>query len=805
MSRYLFRTPSGTALALGLFLTPILPMSTALAVDGDVYGNGVKNNSAINDYTAIDNSLGVSNNTLDINGNTVTGNAYGTYAQKKDTVKNNKIIVSNGSTVNNNVYGGYTNFDEATSNTVAVNGGTVGGNIYGGYSGFGTATKNTVEINASSVGGGVYGGFSGSGSDAFTGNTLHIGSNTTISSAQNFEIVHFNTAGKVTIGDLDTTPAGVGADKLVTLKAENINIDLAGQITGSGGIDKNGTGTLTLTGMNSYDGVTKVTEGTLAGNIADNTDLEVLVDAAYDGTGAARRVNILSGAGKLINGNGLTVQSGTFKGVISGAGSLVKDGEGELTLSAANEYTGLTEVQGGTLTLSGAGKISEALVLHSGTTLNALYADVDYLERLDVRGPATWRGRLNMMGETMNFYLPATLGEDPMLTVDGTANIGDSRINVEISGDGSLLHVGDHATLISAETLDGKPADNTTKVEGIQGVSLKYEFDVAVADNQLGITVSRIGLHEQTKALSEGLIGGLSLVTMGADFIAGQGMGKAVSAAQGSGFGVYGGVSGGSMRINSGSNVDLKSGSLLTGFAWSGELTPGRLTSGVFVEYGNGSYDTYNSFRNAASVKGEGDVYHVGGGLLGRMDFKNNAYLEGSLRAGSLHNKYKNANLVGNRVRGAKYDSSTPYYGLHLGVGTILNVGTKNNLDLYGKYFWTQVQGDSVKLSSGEKVKFKDMDSQRLRGGLRLSHATSETISHYIGAAYEYEFSGKAKGSVFGYDIDAPSIQGSSGIGEAGLTLKPSRSVPFSIDLGVQGYVGKREGVTGSIQARYEF
>ena len=36
-------------------------------------------------------------------------------------------------------------------------------------------------------------------------------------------------------------------------------------------------------------------------------------------------------------------------------------------------------------------------------------------------------------------------------------------------------------------------------------------------------------------------------------------------------------------------------------------------------------------------------------------------------------------------------------------------------------------------------------------------------------------------------------------------SLKPSKDLPLSFDLGVQGYVGKREGVTGSLQIRYEF
>jgi hypothetical protein len=42
-------------------------------------------------------------------------------------------------------------------------------------------------------------------------------------------------------------------------------------------------------------------------------------------------------------------------------------------------------------------------------------------------------------------------------------------------------------------------------------------------------------------------------------------------------------------------------------------------------------------------------------------------------------------------------------------------------------------------------------------------------------------------------------------MGELGLSLKPSQSLPLSFDLGVQGYTGKREGVTGSLQIKLEF
>jgi hypothetical protein len=48
-------------------------------------------------------------------------------------------------------------------------------------------------------------------------------------------------------------------------------------------------------------------------------------------------------------------------------------------------------------------------------------------------------------------------------------------------------------------------------------------------------------------------------------------------------------------------------------------------------------------------------------------------------------------------------------------------------------------------------------------------------------------------------------LRGDTGMGELGLSLKPSQSLPLSFDLGVQGYTGKREGITGSLQLRYNF
>ena len=75
----------------------------------------------------------------------------------------------------------------------------------------------------------------------------------------------------------------------------------------------------------------------------------------------------------------------------------------------------------------------------------------------------------------------------------------------------------------------------------------------------------------------------------------------------------------------------------------------------------------------------------------------------------------------------------------------------------------------------------------------------------YVGAAFDYEFDSKARGNVNGRGIDSPDIKGATGMGELGLAFKPSANSGLSLDLGVQGYTGKREGVSGSLQLKFEF
>lgn len=339
----------------------------------------------------------------------------------------------------------------------------------------------------------------------------------------------------------------------------------------------------------------------------------------------------------------------------------------------------------------------------------------------------------------------------------------------------------------------------------VQGI----DINMTVVDRKLTGFMQAARADERAKALPEGYLGGMALALQGADLAADHGVDAAVVAAQDgktTGFGAFGG---GSVKYRTGSHVDANAFSLLAGLARGADQPAGRLTTGFFFEYGNGSYDTYNSFANAASVRGGGDTRYRGGGLLGRMDYAHDGqgrfYAEASARLGRLKNDYAAIDLLDAAGRAAAYDSSALYYGLHLGAGYVRDLADGASLALYGKYFWTRQEGDSLRLSSGESIRFDDVDSSRLRLGLRYARALSERTRFYVGAAWEHEFDGKARATTNGYAIDAPSLKGDTGIGELGLTFAPSKHAPLTFELGVQGYTGRREGATGSLQIKLRF
>ncbi|MBR0238707.1 MAG: autotransporter-associated beta strand repeat-containing protein [Thermoguttaceae bacterium] len=139
--------------------------------------------------------------------------------------------------------------------------------------------------------------------------------------------------------NLNMELTGTGGDRVTFKPEEGYSITLSGVLSGDGGLIKTGAGTLTLTGeQNSYS-TTTISEGKLvvagagklgtgAVTIADNAMLEFAPDSNQNVSNA-----------------------------ISGAGNVVKSGEGTLTLTQAPGYTGSTTVESGTLALSEGGTL----------------------------------------------------------------------------------------------------------------------------------------------------------------------------------------------------------------------------------------------------------------------------------------------------------------------------------------------------------------------------------------------------------------------------------------------------------------
>ncbi len=155
-------------------------------------------------------------------------------------------------------------------------------------------------------------------------------------------------------------------------------------ISGTGGVTKTSDGTVTLSGVNTYTGKTAVNGGTLV--IADETSL-----GADPGESAADQLKLDGGTLQTTAtfsiddaNRGITLgdSGGTFSpdvstnltlaNVIAGTGALTKAGLGQLTLTNANSYSGITDIQEGTLALSGSGSITNSSLISvaSGATLD---------------------------------------------------------------------------------------------------------------------------------------------------------------------------------------------------------------------------------------------------------------------------------------------------------------------------------------------------------------------------------------------------------------------------------------------------
>jgi len=178
-------------------------------------------------------------------------------------------------------------------------------------------------------------------------------------------------------------------------------------------------------------------------------------------------------------------------------------------------------------------------------------------------------------------------------------------------------------------------------------------------------------------------------------------------------------------------------------------------------------------------------------------------YYDSSLRVGGLDRNYVSADLDDLTGMSVRHDMTSMYAGLHVGMGREWSISNQTSLDVYGKYYFQHLTGGTVNIA-GDLIQFSGINSNRFRWGGRANRAVNRYLNGYLGAAWEHEFSGTARATIYEYTLGSPSLRGDTGIGEAGLTWKRTPTMPLHIDLGVQGYTGKREGLAINLQVRWE-
>ncbi|WP_143272216.1 autotransporter outer membrane beta-barrel domain-containing protein, partial [Anaerovibrio sp. JC8] len=175
-------------------------------------------------------------------------------------------------------------------------------------------------------------------------------------------------------------------------------------------------------------------------------------------------------------------------------------------------------------------------------------------------------------------------------------------------------------------------------------------------------------------------------------------------------------------------------------------------------------------------------MHYTGGGLLGKWTSPKKDYIEGSIRLGTIKDDASNV-LTDGAGNTYGYNTSTGYYGFHLGYGKIFDYSGGRSLDVYGKFFYNHRNG--VSFDAGDHYDLDAINSQILRLGARYSMRTSDQWKWYGGLAYEYEFNGDATGSVTAVGITSAirgaSTKGSSLRAEIGATITQPDS-PWTVD-----------------------
>jgi hypothetical protein len=247
-------------------------------------------------------------------------------------------------------------------------------------------------------------------------------------------------------------------------------------------------------------------------------------------------------------------------------------------------------------------------------------------------------------------------------------------------------------------------------------------------------------------------------------------------------FRAFGGLAGSHQEVSGHGNTTVNGCSFLAGLGRRLDIEESPLaafTYGFFGEGGAGRFET------TLTENTEGRNHYVGGGFLLGTEFHNRVYMDGVFRVGRAVTTLEES---GAADRGL----SNSYFGAGGTLGWRTSIGDQN-LDVYSRLLWSH---------QGTTSGIEEIDSTRFVFGSRVHSPVGEGWFIYAGAAWEYEFNGRAKPNSDWKDSFA-SLEGGSLAGEAGLELSGGNG--FSARLGFEGAAGRRDALGGVLRLLYEF
>ena len=767
-------------------------------------------------------------NEVTISGGTVSNDVIGGYSQNGDVI-GNKVTVEGTATVKgtdySDVYGGYSIDGKASGNQVQMTGGSVQSEISGAFSYKGDAINNTLAISGGTVDGYASGGFSDAG--AVTGNIITISENGTIKNnavggllsegtkgtSGNQAIMTGGSVGGNLIGGYIMISSPSNADNTVTLSGGSVSGDVMGAYTKTNGYAEGGysgggfvTGnTLAISGNsyvkeNAYGGLLYFADGTVSGN-------KVLLSGGTVSGQAAGGMSFLGDAVE-VSGNEITVTGGTIEeGVYGGLAQLGGNASGNtVTISGGtiNKY-----VYGGS---ADSGTASNNTVniyggtFKSDTRLYGGFSDDSSGNTLNFYTKGITVDKLGYF-QNLSFYVPEdTTAGETILTVTSTADVSGASIRASVY-DSMKMSPGDTITLIDGRS--GLTAEDTDygMMSGSSTVTdaafLRREVNIRKDGDKVILEVpedSVPSLLSDTKLLAEAREASIETLWNASDMAA-ENYKEAVDAyAAGSGgFMPYASIGGFDLRHETGSYIDTAGLNANIGFARQYEREDYVDTLMPFFEYGRSNYTSHLD----DGARADGDQHYTGAGVLYRRDRKDGLHYEALVRAGHLSGDFKG------KIDGydASYDSGAPYIAAMAGLGKVVTRDT-NALDYYGKFFWTHLGSDNVRIDNtlgSSRYDFDSIDSYRTRLGVRWTKDISDIGSCYAGIGWDYEFDSKARASYRSFNTPSPSAEGSSGFLELGWKSRLTKENLWGADVNVTGWAGKQRGVTYTLSVSRAF